>query len=143
MQPFYFAIFEICAGRVVRVGDENHPRFARDQRQKCVDIGAVILVGRNDNIGGAFARGDIVNRKAVADVNDIIACPGIAHRYQVEQFVGTGATDNLVGIQFVMRAERCTQRGAGRVGITRQSQPRLCHRGCRVRAAPQRIFVGG
>ena len=142
MQPLNFGMVTIGAGRIIWIGQKHQPRLRIHQSQQCVDIGAIIVVRRDHDIGGAFARGNIVNRKAVAHVDDVVAGPGIAHRNQVEQLVRTGAANNLIAFQIISRAQCFAQRIARRVGIARQRS--LCgnHRLGRMRTATQRVFIG-
>ena len=87
MQPRQFAVIAMRAGRVVRVGHKNHTRLVRDQRQQRINVRAIVLVRGNNNIGRRLARRNVVNRKAIADIYDVIASTRITQRDQVQQLV--------------------------------------------------------
>ena len=61
MQPRDFAIVAIGARRIVGVGHKNHPRLVSHQRQQGIDISAIILVRRDNDIGRRFARCNVIN----------------------------------------------------------------------------------
>jgi hypothetical protein len=86
------------------------------QRQQRIDIGAVIGIGRDHRRRAAAPRGDIVDRKAVAHVDHLVARPGIALRGKVEQFVRAGAHHDprrIDAVQPADRARRALLSGSG------------------------------
>ncbi len=90
------------------------PVTAGEQR---VDVGAEVAVGRDHHFGAAAARGDVVDREAVADVDHLVARPGEGLRGEVEQLVRAGAADDPRRVDPVHRADRRAQLGRVRIGI--------------------------
>jgi uncharacterized Zn-binding protein involved in type VI secretion len=103
MQTRHVFVGAIGARRIVRVGDKYDARPLVHQRQKRVDIRAIIAVRCDDHCGCALPGSYIVNGKTIADVNDFIPRPSISHGSQIQKFIGTGATDNAVALKMIMR----------------------------------------
>ena len=120
MKPCDFGVAAIGTGRVIGICDENNACLIRHQRQQRIHVGAIILIRGDNHIGSGLPRGDIVHRKAVADINDIIASAGIAHGDQVQQFVGTRTANDQVAVDVIGCAQCLAQRSAGRVRVSRK-----------------------
>ena len=141
MQPRNFAVVAICACRIIWVRHKNHARLVGHQRQQGIDIGAIILVRRDNHIGRRFARRNVIDRETITDINDIIACTRIAHGDKVQQFIRTRAADDLVAINIICRAQCCAQSGAGGVRISGQRRAFIHQRRRSVGTTPQGVFV--
>ena len=104
MQPSDFVRTQHGAGRIVGVGEEHHAGPLAYQRQQGVHIGPVIGIGRDHRGRAATPRRDVINRKAVADVQHLVARPGKALRGDVEQFVRPGPAHDPRRIDPMQRA---------------------------------------
>ena len=141
MQPGDLAPGEKTAGRIVRVGDEDQPRALIDQRQQRIDIGAVILIGRDHWQGPAAADDDIVEREAIADIDRLVARPGKGAGGDGEQFARAGAAQDPRGVDAMQRAQSFAQGNAVGVGIERGHHSLFArHQG--LGAGAQRVLVG-
>ena len=139
-----FARQEAARG-IVGVGEEHHPRPLGHAGQQRIDIGAIVRVRRHHRHRAAPARGDVIDREAIADIDDLVARPGIGLRRDVQQFVRTGAHDDAIGGNAVQRAQRGAQVLAVGIGIARRfprAVPRATARRPRRRAGTQRGVVG-
>ena len=117
MQPRKFRAGQESAGGIVGIGEEHHARGRGHGSQQRIDIGAIILVGRHHRGRAAAPRGNIIDRKAIADIQHLVARPGEGLRRQIEQFVRTGAADNPRRINPMQRAQRLAQGHAIGIGI--------------------------
>ena len=93
-------------GGVVGVGQKNHPRIGRDCGEQPVDIRSIIAVRHFHRRGAAFARDDVIERKAIAHIQDLIARPGIALRGQPQKLPRSGAADDPGRVDPVRLADR-------------------------------------
>ena len=143
MKPCDFGVAAIGASRVVGICDENHACLIRHQRQQRIHVRAIILIRGDNHIGRGLPRGDVVHRKTVADINDVIASASIAHGDEVQQFVRTGTTNDQVAVDFIGSAQCLAQRSAGGVRVTRKRRAFIDKRCGRMWAAAKRIFVRG
>ena len=112
MEPRQLGARQEAAGRIVRVGEEDHARPLGHAAEQRIDVGAVVRVGRHHQRRAAAPRGDVVDREAIADVDHFVARPGEGLRGEIEQLVGAGAADDPRRIDAVQRAERRAQLGA-------------------------------
>ena len=94
MQPGKFGAWQEAAGRVVGIGDEDHPRPLGHACQQRIDVGAVIGIGRDHRRRPAAPRRDIVEREAIAHIEHLVARPGKSRCRDGEQFARAGAADD-------------------------------------------------
>ena len=132
---------QICAGRVVRIGDKNSAGARCDPFKDRVNIRGQIALRRNDRFGSSRQDRDPVNEKTVLGINRLVAWPQIGLRENVKQFVRTIAADDMGWIQAMCGAKSFTQRSAGAIGITVKPGGRLSIRLDGARAWPKRRFV--
>lgn len=112
-QPLDLVERHIGAGRIVRIRQPHHLGARRHGTENRVDVGGVVLLGR-DHIDGAVAHGrDRVNQKAVGGVNRFVAGAKIGVREIVEEFIRARAADDAVGIEPVSPSDGFAQRARG------------------------------
>ncbi len=108
-QPLDLVERQIGPGRVVRVGEPDQFGARRHQLQDGVDVGGEIGL-RRDHIDGAVRHGrDRIHQKAVGGADRLVAVAEIGMRQQIEDFVGSGAADDAVGIEPEGAADRLAQ----------------------------------
>jgi hypothetical protein len=112
MQPGKLGTRQEAARGIVRVGEKDHAGPVADPREQRVDVGAVIVVGGDHGDGAAAAGGDLVQREAVADIENLVAGTGERARRERQQLAGTRTADDPRGVDPVQPAECIAQRGA-------------------------------
>ena len=140
MKPRDLATGQEAPGRVVGVGDKHHFRTLSDTAEQRVDIRSVISIGGDHRRCPAAPRRDVIQRKSIADVDNLIAGASEYACRERQQFARSGAHDNPRRINTVQVAQRSAQRVAVRIGIERRHGCRAARRQCQ-RAGSQRIFV--
>ncbi|PAV69192.1 hypothetical protein WR25_08594 [Diploscapter pachys] len=131
----------IGAGRIVGVGDEHDLGLVRHRGQDRIDIGRIVAIGDDHRRRADAPRRDLIHRKAVADVDDLVARPGEGAGGQVQHLVRSSAIDQSLRLDAVMAGKRAAQVDRGGVGIALQMPRRVAIRRPRALGRTERILV--
>ena len=147
MQACHLVPRQVCAGRIVGVGDEDNPGPGRDRRQHGVDIdlqaGVSILFRHHHRYRAVGQGGDAIDKKSVLAEHRLVAGTQVCIGQHGQQHVRAVArTDDAVRVQAVHLADGFAQDSGRAFRIDVQAGLGLLH--CRRdrRAGPQRGFVG-
>ena len=112
VQPRELVGRKVAAGRVVGVGDEQHPRPAAKACQQRVDVGAELALGRRYGHRPDPERAELVDQEAVRAVEHLVAGTGIGAHQQLDQFVRARAAHDPGRVQAESgrRARRASRR---------------------------------
>ncbi len=140
-QSFNLGQTDHGAGRVVRIGDEDQLRLVGAGTKDRVHVGDAFVLWHFDRGCPGGQRTDLVKRKPVFGVNDLIPRPGIGLAEECDDLVRSDSADDLVGVQVIHLCNRCAQGGVVGRGISVQFMYRATHRLLCSGAGAKRVFV--
>ncbi len=144
MQASHFAVRQIGACGIVRIGEIDYPRFGRHRGQYRIDIGAQILLRHHHRHRAVGQCDDPVNHKGVLGEDDLIARPEIGIAEHLQQFVrAIAAANDARGVEPEGCPDRLAQNPRAAFGILFEILLRLGIGGNGLRAWAQRVLVGG
>ena len=109
VQPLDLVERQVGAGRIVRVGEEDHLGLRRHPLENLVDVGGEVLFRRDHGRGAGAERGNRIDQEAVRGVDRLVAVGEIGPRQQIEQIVGACATHDARRIEPKHTADRVAQ----------------------------------
>ena len=111
---------QVGAGRIVRVGEEDHLGLRRHPLEDLVDVGGEVLLRRHHGGGAGAERGDRIDQEAVRGVDRLVAVGEIGARKEIEQIVRARPADDAVGVESIGAPDRFAQLGGRAVRVILQ-----------------------